>query len=55
MGVNNSYCDSDVSTFCKSIRPIGRILEHPDYNVWGCSPIYDDEGRVHVFYSRWKN
>ena len=55
MSVNNSYCDSDVSTFCTSIRPIGRILEHPDYNIWGCSPIYDDEGRVHVFYSRWKN
>ena len=43
------------SDFEKGLTPLGRILEHPDYNVWGCSPIYDDEGRVHVFYSRWKN
>ena len=37
------------SDFEKGLTPLGRILEHPDYNVWGCSPIYDDEGRVHVF------
>ncbi len=44
-----------ISDFCKSLEPIGRILEDPDYNVWGCSPIYDKDGKVHVFYSRWEN
>lgn len=31
------------------------ILEEDSaqYRVWGCAPIYDDEGKVHVFYSRW--
>jgi len=39
----------------QALRPVGRILEDPDYNVWGCSPVYGPDGRVHVFYSRWKN
>ncbi len=51
----NQKPDCVQSEFCKSLKPIGRILEDPDYNVWGCSPIYDEEGRVHVFYSRWEN
>lgn len=44
-----------VSEFCKNLTGVGRILEDPNYNVWGCSPIYGPDGRVHVFYSRWKN
>ncbi|SHH57293.1 glycoside hydrolase family protein [Clostridium grantii] len=43
------------SNFCESLTPVGRILEDPEYNVWGCSPIYDEEGRVHVFFARWLN
>ena len=43
------------SDFSKNLKAVGRILEDPDYNVWGCSPIYDENGKVHVFYSRWKN
>ncbi len=43
------------SDFEKKLKPVGRILEDPDYNVWGCSPIWGDDGKVHVFYSRWKN
>jgi hypothetical protein len=39
----------------KRLKPVGRILEDPDYNIWGCSPIYASDGKVHVFYSRWKN
>ncbi|MFR9652082.1 MAG: glycoside hydrolase family protein [Rikenellaceae bacterium] len=30
------------------------ILETPDSTVWGCAPIYDDEGKVHVYYSKWQ-
>ena len=44
-----------VSPFCERLRGVGRILELPDYNVWCCSPIYGPDGKVHVFYSRWKN
>ncbi|MFI3206186.1 MAG: glycoside hydrolase family protein [Clostridia bacterium] len=44
-----------VSDIEKRLIPIGRILEDENYNVWGCSPVYGDDGLVHVFYSRWKN
>ncbi len=44
-----------MSDFGKNLEPMGRILEQEEYNVWGCSPIYDEEGKVHVFYSRWLN
>ncbi|NOU36807.1 MAG: glycosyl hydrolase family 43 [Kiritimatiellaceae bacterium] len=43
------------SEFCKKIQPCGRILEQDGWNVWCCSPIYGEDGRVHVFYSRWRN
>jgi hypothetical protein len=41
------------SDFSQHLQPIGRILENPDYTVWGCSPIYGPDGKVHVFHSRW--
>lgn len=47
--------EKKVSDFCKRLEPIGRILEDPDYNVWGCSPIYGPDGKIHVFYSKWPN
>jgi hypothetical protein len=43
------------SKFCRRLTACGRILEDPDYNIWCCSPIDGPDGRVHVFYSRWKN
>ena len=55
------YCFSqdiflEESWFSKSLAKKGtRILETPDWKVWGCSPIYDENGKVHVFFSRWKN
>ena len=49
----NNKCT--VSPFCESLSPVGRILEDPDRNVWGCSPIYSPDGKIHVFYSRWPN
>ncbi len=47
------YPDTAVSGFAKKLKPLGRILESPEYYVWCCAPIYDPEGQVHVFYSRW--
>ncbi|TXE06296.1 glycosyl hydrolase family 43 [Seonamhaeicola algicola] len=29
------------------------ILESNDSIVWGCAPIYDEYGKVHVYYSTW--
>lgn len=42
------------SSLCGRLVARGRILEDPDHYVWGCSPIYGPDGRVHVFYSRWR-
>ena len=50
-----SQTDPIASDFEKRLKPVGRILELADYNVWGCSPIYGPDGKVHVFYSRWPN
>ncbi|WOO40861.1 glycoside hydrolase family protein [Rubellicoccus peritrichatus] len=47
--------ENHYSEFSRSLEGVGRILEDPDNNVWCCSPIYDDAGNVHVFYSKWVN
>ena len=41
------------SSFSKKLKPVGRILEEEGYYVWCNSPIYAEDGKVHVFYSRW--
>lgn len=46
--------DLSESSLCSRLEPRGRILEDPDHYVWGCAPIYGPDGRVHVFYSRWR-
>lgn len=45
--------DFESSEFCDALSPVGRILEMEGWNVWGCSPIWGDDGKVHVFFSRW--
>lgn len=42
-----------LSDFAKKLKPLGRILELEGYYVWCNSPILDDDGKVHVFFSRW--
>jgi len=37
-----------------NLNPIGRSLELADYYIWCSSPIWDEDGKVHLFYSRWK-
>ncbi|TRX52227.1 glycosyl hydrolase family 43 [Fulvivirga sp. M361] len=44
------------SWVCKSLADSGKFIlesQAEAYRVWGCAPIYDDEGKVHVFFSRW--
>lgn len=47
------FADTLMSPLAKRLRPLGRILDSPDYYVWCCAPVYGKDGRVHVFYSRW--
>ncbi|PRD49218.1 glycoside hydrolase family protein [Sphingobacterium haloxyli] len=37
-----------------TLKPIGRSLSLEDYYIWCSSPIWGDDGKVHLFYSRWK-
>lgn len=37
-----------------TLKPIGRSLTLEDYYIWCSSPIWGDDGKVHLFYSRWK-
>ncbi|MCC2685658.1 MAG: glycosyl hydrolase family 43 [Paenibacillaceae bacterium] len=41
------------SRICNRLVPVGRILEEPGYHVWCCSPIDGEDGKVHVYFSRW--
>lgn len=34
---------------------IGEAVNEPGYDVWGSSPIRDDEGNVHLFCARWSS
>ena len=36
------------------LRPIGRSLQLADYYIWCSSPIWGEDGKVHLFYSRWR-
>ena len=47
------YSSEDISDFCRSLQPAGRILEMEDWYVWGTTPIDGPDGKVHVFFSRW--
>ncbi|MFR9165442.1 MAG: glycoside hydrolase family protein [Dysgonomonas sp.] len=49
----SKYPTAQISDFSKSLKPVGRILESEGYYVWCCAPIYGEDGKVHVFYSRW--
>lgn len=43
-----------VSEFASRLRPLGRVLELEGWFVWCASPILGPDGRVHVFFSRWR-
>ena len=42
-----------MSEFSRRLKPVGRVLELPDYFVWCNTPIYATDGAVHLFFSRW--
>ena len=51
--ISNKETQAVESEFCRHLKPMGRILEEEGYFVWCNTPIYDESGNVHVFYSRW--
>lgn len=49
-------CSNDqikVSQFCESLEDGQRILEDPEWANWDMAPIYDEEGKVHLYVGRW--
>jgi len=44
---------NDVSEFSKHLKPVGRALEMEGYYVWCNSPIEAEDGKIHLFFSRW--
>ena len=42
--------------YYEKLKPLNRILDFSDegYGVWGCAPIWGDDGLVHVFFARYK-
>lgn len=42
------------SSFSEALTGGKRILDEEGWNVWGCSPIMGEDGKVHIFFSRWE-
>ncbi|AWB65288.1 glycosyl hydrolase family 43 [Saccharobesus litoralis] len=42
------------SKFSQALTNGKRILQEKNWNVWGISPIKGDDGKIHVFFSRWR-
>ena len=51
----NKILPENQSPLFRGLKPVGRILEMEGYHVWGTSPIRGEDGRVHLFFSRWSN
>ncbi len=41
------------SWFSRALEYKGIVLQDDNWNIWGCSPIMDGEGKVHLFVARW--
>lgn len=37
-----------------NLKPVGRQFSLDGYYIWCSSPIWGDDGKVHLFYARWK-
>lgn len=53
--MDKTYIEENQSSLFRGLKPVGRILELDGYHVWGSSPIRDEEGNIHLFFSRWSN
>lgn len=48
-----AFAPEHESAFARKLQPVGRALEMEDYYVWCNSPIEGNDGKIHVFFSRW--
>lgn len=51
--MGGKYFMDDESGFAKRLKPVGRALEMDGYYVWCNSPIEGEDGKIHLFFSRW--
>lgn len=42
-----------LSNFHHSLVPKGFVLSEPDWHIWCNAPVWDDQGTLHLFVSRW--
>jgi len=52
LGLSFTGSSSDKPYF--NLKPIGRTFSLENYYIWCNSPIWGEDGKVHLFYSRWK-
>lgn len=51
--MSNLQTNTPITVFCRRLRPVGRVLEMEGWYIWCASPVLDEAGMVHVFFSRW--
>lgn len=44
-----------LSDLARRLEWVGTILAEPEWSVWCASPIRADDGRIHLFVSRWRS
>lgn len=49
-----SFTDSSSDKPYFSLKPIGRTFSLENYYIWCNCPIWGEDGKVHLFYSRWR-
>src|SRR5690606_25474462 len=52
LGFSSGRADTEQPVF--TLKPIGRSFALADYYIWCSSAIWGEDGKVHLFYSRWK-
>lgn len=50
---NTDILKDKSSWFSESLEFKGIALQDDDWHIWGCSPILDHEGKIHLFVARW--
>lgn len=45
--------DAQSSWFSRSLELKGIAIEDDNWQIWGCSPIVDTSGNIHLFVARW--
>jgi len=51
--VSNDDVKQNQSWFSDALQYKGIVVQDDDWNIWGCSPIQDEAGKIHLFVARW--